>query len=201
MGLEGVGVRLGVGYGVGVLVMVLGELYLYKYYVEPTKIQEETNKLNLGLRMDGMRMIKICCLGFLGGLLEGMVGFGFSLTLFFCLLHYETPLKNTIATCGFLNIFISTIFTLSSIFCNNNFNWLSYLILFLIALILSSAFQYLFNSYLEGNVQQGSLNSTLSMLIIVVLVLSILSIVLGVSLSWVRFGWVGVGDLGVVGEC
>lgn len=113
----------------------------------------------------------------------------------------RNPLKNTIATCGFLNIFISTIFTLSSIFCTNNFNWLSYLILFLIALILSSAFQYLFNSYLEGNVQQGSLNSTLSMLIIVILVLSILSIVLGVSLSWVRFGWEAVGDLGVVGKC
>ena len=129
-----------------------------------------------------------------------MIGFGFSFTLFFYLLHTQTTFKDTIATCGFLNIFISTIFTLGSIFCGK-FDWLSYLVLFLLTLVISIGSQYLFNSYLEGNVQQTSINSTLAMLIIVVLVLSLFSLVLSVLLTWVRFGFYGVGYVGVVDKC
>lgn len=60
--------RIGAAYGVGIGLMIIGELYLYKFYVQPMKIQEESIKLNLGLRMDGIKMLQLCCLGFIGGL-------------------------------------------------------------------------------------------------------------------------------------
>lgn len=75
------------------------------------------------------------------------MGFGFSYALLFYLIRSETALKDCIATCGFLNVFISTVLTLFSIFCGN-FNILTYLIVFSYMLLVTCGFQYLVATYL-----------------------------------------------------
>lgn len=90
--------------------------------------------------------------------------------------------------------------TLHSIFCGS-FSWLSYLVLFFVTLLVSIGFQYLFNSYLEAHIQQASLNSSLLVLIVLTLIVCLFSVVLGVTLSWVRFGAASVEDLGAIDTC
>ena len=74
-------------------------------------------KLNLGLDLDGVKMVKICVLGFFGSFLEGFIGFGFSQMLGIHLLFRKMKVNATIATCGFLNLFIGIILTLNRSFC------------------------------------------------------------------------------------
>ncbi len=145
-------------------------------------------------------MIKICLIGFLGGLLEGLIGFGLSFFLFFYLVKLEFSLKDSIATGGFLTVFIATSFTLSSIFCGN-FNCLHYLIIFLLTLVILMGFQYLFNNYLENNTKPESMNSTLIILLTIILISNLFSILLSFCLSWVRFGFDTINHLGVVKDC
>lgn len=145
-------------------------------------------------------MIKICLIGFLGGLLEGLIGFGLSFFLFFYLIKLEFTLKDSIATDGFLTVFIATSLTLASIFCGN-FNWLHYLIIFLLTLVILIGFQYLFNNYLENNTKPESMNSTLIILLAIILISNLFSILLSFCLSWVRFGFDAINHLGVVEDC
>lgn len=133
-------------------------------------------------------MLKLCVIALIGGILEGFMGFGFSFILLFYLLKSETALKDGIATCGFINIFISTILTLFSIFCGN-FDILTFLLVFTYTLLVTCGFQYLMDTYLQRNIKATSLNSTLIIIVMIVLIMCLFSVILSFLLSWVRFGW------------
>lgn len=104
-------------------------------------------KLDLGVKIDWVRVVKIGCLGFFGAIFEGFLAFGFFYFMFFYLLQAQNNLKESIATIGYFNIFISIMLTLNSVVCGN-FHWLTFLIVFLLVLAAGCGCQYLFNTYL-----------------------------------------------------
>lgn len=142
--------------------------------------------------MNGMKAVKICLIVMVGGIMQGMVGFGLSFCLFFYLLHSKMRIKDAIATCGFLNIFISTIFTLFSIFCNE-FHWISFVIIFVLIILITSGAQYFVNSYIDNTFAPESLNSKLMIILILLLIICSISLILGVTFNWVKFGWQSIG--------
>lgn len=108
-------------------------------------------KLNLGVRLDWHKMALGCLVGFFGGVLEGFVGFGFYFLMFLYLIYCGNELKDTIATCGFFNVFIAAVLSLNSIFCGS-FHWVTYVSLFTFTLAAGGGTQYLFDSYFDSNV-------------------------------------------------
>lgn len=111
-------------------------------------------KLDIGVNIDWVCMIKIGFLGFFGALFEGFLAFGFFYFIFFYLLQVQNSLRETIATIGFFNIFISIMLTLNSLVCGS-FHWLTFLVMFLLVLAAGSGCQYLFNSYLDKSVKES----------------------------------------------
>lgn len=189
-----------IAYSIMIILAALGELYLYKFYVEPTIIQEEMIKLNLGIRMNWQKMAISCAVGFLGGVLEGLIGFGFYFAMFLYLIYCGNDLKDTIATCGFFNIFVGAVFSLNSIFCGS-FNWVTYISLFFIILAAGGGAQYLFDSYFNSSVGASSIKSTLAVLLIVVICLCLVSVLGSLGLSWGRFGFSAISQLGDIPKC
>jgi uncharacterized membrane protein YfcA len=149
--------------------MVLGEVFLYKFIVEPIKMQEQSSTVNLKLKMDLRKMLTICAIGFLGGYLEGFIGFGYSFSLFLYLLYSESNLKDAVATCGFMNVFLGVIFTLNSVFCSE-FHWLTYLVVFCMTLVAGIGSQFLLEKVIEKIFTPSSLNSSLILLSISIMI-------------------------------
>ena len=139
------------------------------------------------MQLDSQKMIKICIIGFLGGILEGMIGFGFYFSMLLYLVHTGTTLKSAIATCGFTNVFTGAIFTLNYIFCGS-FNLFGYLAVFFTVLAGGILTQYLLELYMNANVKPSSLNSTLVGIIIFIAGLCFIFVVTSFGLNWSRFG-------------
>lgn len=150
--------------------------------------------------MDLNKLIKICSIGFGGGFSEGFIGFGLYFSLFLFLLSSQRNLKNTIATCGFLTIFIGLIFTLHSMLCTS-FHWISFISLFFIMLLVGIGAQFLLVLVISKNISSAYLNSTLITLGISIMGMCLVFLCTSLALNWSRFGFETIAELGKLPRC